>query len=79
MLADIDELHRGPATFNRMISSTVIDGLVFLTAGTEADEVVLRAASAALPTVMVNDRAPGLHSVDGRDPFEDVDFDHVLV
>ncbi|MBW1638466.1 LacI family transcriptional regulator [Microbacterium resistens] len=63
MLADVDELHRDPATFNRMITSKVIDGLVFLPAGTEADDFVLRAASAALPTVMVNDRAPGFHSV----------------
>ena len=63
MLADVDELHRDPATFNRMITSKVIDGLVFLPAGTEVDDFVLRAASVALPTVMVNDRAPGFHSV----------------
>ncbi|WP_209326405.1 LacI family DNA-binding transcriptional regulator [Brevibacterium renqingii] len=63
MLADVDEFHRDPTTFNRMITSKVIDGLVFLPAGNEADDFVLRAATAALPTVLVNDRTPGFHSV----------------
>ncbi|MFD6055818.1 LacI family DNA-binding transcriptional regulator [Agromyces sp. NPDC060279] len=63
MLADIDELHRDASAFSRMITSKAIDGLVFLPAGTRADEAVLRAASSALPTVVVNDRAPGVHSV----------------
>lgn len=63
VLADVDELYRDRNAFSRMVKSKVVDGLIILPAGTEADEYVAREATRALPTLLVNERSDQFRSV----------------
>jgi LacI family transcriptional regulator len=63
LLADVPRLARDNETFARVISSGAIDGLLVLPAGLNADRVVAKAASARVPTLLVNDRSRTLGSI----------------
>lgn len=63
MLADVPELARDAATFSRVVNSGIVDGLLLLPAGIEADRRVAEEAAGIVPTVIVNDSADALGSV----------------
>jgi LacI family transcriptional regulator len=63
LLADIEALAGGDESFRGVLHGGAIDGLLLQRAGTAADRKVARAASARVPTVLLNDRSTRLASV----------------
>lgn len=63
LLADIEALAGGDESFRGILNGGAIDGLLLQRAGTAADRKVARAASARVPTVLLNDRSTRLASV----------------
>ncbi|GAA2069526.1 LacI family DNA-binding transcriptional regulator [Streptomyces albiaxialis] len=59
MLADVDALATDDEMFKRIVSGGAIDGLLLQRAGTAADSLVSKIASAEVPTVLLNDRTRG--------------------
>ncbi len=63
LLADIEALARGDEAFRGVLHGGAIDGLLLQRAGTAADQKIVRAAKARVPTVLLNDRSTTLPSV----------------
>lgn len=63
MLADVQELARDKSSFSRIARSGLIDGLLLLPAGDDADDELAATVSGIVPTVIVNDSSAQLSSV----------------
>lgn len=59
MLSDVDALATDDQSFQRIVSSGAIDGLLLQRAGTSSDALIARIAAGTIPTVLLNDRTRG--------------------